>query len=96
MVATQLNTSNDIYGKNDIASLGDNELNIRIKPIDFKVNVKEEGDSTQQSLKRLSAGDWSKGNSCLRRDNPAGAAGTCESLFQEDCRELKQMARYNK
>ncbi|MEK6942708.1 MAG: hypothetical protein AABX00_01445 [Nanoarchaeota archaeon] len=50
MVATQLNTSNDIYGKNDIASLGDNELNIRIKPIDFKVNVKEEGDSTQQKF----------------------------------------------
>src|SRR3989338_4514618 len=44
MEATQLNTSSDIYGKNDVAKLGDNELNIRIKPIDFKVNVKEEGD----------------------------------------------------
>ena len=50
LAATQLNTSNDIYGKNDVAKLGDNELNIRIKPIDFKVNVKEEGESTQQKF----------------------------------------------
>jgi len=44
-VATKLNTSEDIYGKEDVARLGDNELNIRIKPVDFKVNVKEEGET---------------------------------------------------
>lgn len=49
-VAVKLNSTGDIYGKNDVAKLGDSELNIRLKPIDFKVNVKEEGESTQQKF----------------------------------------------
>src|SRR3989338_3580319 len=49
-VATKLNTSDDIYGKDDVAKLGDNELNIRIKPIDFKVNVREEGEASYQKF----------------------------------------------
>ena len=49
-VAKKLNTSDDIYGKNDVAKLGDKELNIRIKPVDFKVNVKEEGDAQRQNF----------------------------------------------
>jgi len=49
-VATKLNTSEDIYGKEDVAKLGDKELNIRIKPVDFKVNVKEEGDTQKQNF----------------------------------------------
>ncbi len=52
-VAVKLNTSDDIYGKEDVAKLGDNELNIRIKPVDFKVNVKEEGDSKQQKFETV-------------------------------------------
>lgn len=52
-VATQLNTSDDIYGKEDVAKLGDQELNIRIKPVDFKVNVREEGDSQRQDFETL-------------------------------------------
>ena len=49
-VAVKLNTSDDIYGKEDVAKLGDKELNIRIKPVDFKVNVREEGDAQQQKF----------------------------------------------
>ncbi|MBS3100756.1 hypothetical protein J4204_01335 [Candidatus Woesearchaeota archaeon] len=49
-VAVKLNTSEDIYGKNDVAKLGDKELNIRIKPVDFKINVKEEGEAQQQKF----------------------------------------------
>ena len=52
-VATRLNTSEDIYGKNDVAKLGSNELNIRLKPVDFKVNVKEEGDFKQQKFETV-------------------------------------------
>ncbi len=52
-VAVKLNTSEDIYGKEDIAKLGDKELNIRIKPVDFKVNVKEEGDVQQQRFETV-------------------------------------------
>ncbi len=49
-VATKLNTSDDIYGKEDVAKLGDKELNIRIKPVDFKINVKEEGEANYQKF----------------------------------------------
>ena len=49
-VAVRLNTSEDIYGKEDVAKLGDKELNIRIKPVDFKVNVREEGEAEQQDF----------------------------------------------
>ena len=51
--ATKLNASGDIYGKDDVAKLGDKELNIRIKPVDFKVNVKEEGDFQQQKFETV-------------------------------------------
>ncbi len=53
LAATKLNTTDDIYGKDDVAKLGDNELNIRIKPIDFKVNVKEEGDAQKQKFETI-------------------------------------------
>lgn len=49
-VATKLNASDDIYGKEDVAKLGDKELNIRIKPVDFRVNVREEGDVQKQKF----------------------------------------------
>ena len=52
-VAVKLNTSEDIYGKNDLAKLGDKELNIRIKPVDFKVNVREDGEATQQEFETV-------------------------------------------
>jgi hypothetical protein len=49
-VATKLETKEDIYGKEDVARLGDKELDIRIKPVDFKVNVKEEGEWEQRNF----------------------------------------------
>ena len=49
-VAVGINTSGDIYGKDDVAKLGDKELNIRIKPVNFKVNVKEEGEFKKQNF----------------------------------------------
>ena len=49
-VATKLNTSDEIYGKGDVAKLGDRELNIRLKPVDFRVNVREQGDVNQQKF----------------------------------------------
>jgi hypothetical protein len=42
--AVELKQDEDIYGEEDVALLGSNELDIRIKPVDFKVSVKEEGD----------------------------------------------------
>ena len=51
--AVQLNTSEDIYGKKDVAKLGDKELNIRIKPVNFKVNVREQGEAQQQEFETV-------------------------------------------
>lgn len=48
--SVKLNTSDDIYGKEDVAKLGDKELNIRIKPVNFKINVKEEGEFQKQEF----------------------------------------------
>jgi len=53
LAAVKLNTSGDIFGKDDLAKLGDKELNIRIKPVDFKVNVKEEGEFKQQKFETI-------------------------------------------
>ena len=49
-VATELESDDDIYGEDDVATLGDKELNIRIKPVDFKVNVREVGDTKFQKF----------------------------------------------
>jgi hypothetical protein len=42
--ARELVQDESIYGEEDVALLGSNDLDIRIKPVDFKVSVKEEGD----------------------------------------------------
>ena len=42
--AVKLKQDEDIYGEDDVAQLGSEELSIQIKPVDFKVSVKEEGD----------------------------------------------------
>ena len=49
-VGTKLETSEDIYGEDGVDKLGDKELNIRLKPINFKVNVREEGEAQQQNF----------------------------------------------
>ena len=56
-VATKLETTDDIYGNKDVAKLGDNDLNIRIKPVDFKVNVKEEGETSKQNFETVFPSD---------------------------------------
>ncbi len=42
--AVQLKSDENIYGEDEVALLGSKDLDIRIKPVDFKVSVKEEGD----------------------------------------------------
>lgn len=53
LATVALNTSQDIYGKGNVAKLGDNELNIRLQPVNFKVNVKEEGAAQQQKFETV-------------------------------------------
>ncbi len=44
-LTTSVNISDDIYGENSVAKLGDSLIDIRIKPSTFEVSVKDYGDS---------------------------------------------------
>ncbi|MBI2107762.1 hypothetical protein HYU10_00995 [Candidatus Woesearchaeota archaeon] len=56
-VVTKLNPDDDIYGEEDVAKLGDDELDIRIKPVDFKVSVKEEGSFQRREFSTIFPSD---------------------------------------
>ena len=43
-ITVELNVSEDIYGDDSLALLGNNELSIKIKPSNYKVSVREGGD----------------------------------------------------
>jgi hypothetical protein len=44
VILAELNKSDDIYGEEDLAKLGNVELGIRVKPADYEVDVREEGE----------------------------------------------------
>ena len=52
-IATKLETSNDIYGNENVAKLGNNELSIKIRPVDFRVSVKEEGSFEKKEFETI-------------------------------------------
>jgi|TARA_Y100000310_G_scaffold330035_1_gene400963 hypothetical protein len=49
----ELNESQVIYGKSKLAILGDEEIDIRIKPANYEVNVREEGDVEQKQFDEI-------------------------------------------
>ena len=48
-----INESEDIYGKSKLAILGNEEIEIRIKPANFEVNVRAEGDFEQRQFDEI-------------------------------------------
>jgi len=46
----EINESEDIYGDSKLTVLGENEIDIRIRPVNFEVNVREEGDLEQKEF----------------------------------------------
>lgn len=48
-----INESGDIYGEGSLAVLGNEQLDIRIKPANFEVNVREEGDSEKKQFDEM-------------------------------------------
>ena len=56
-IATKLESSDDIYGEEDVAKLGSDDLDIRIKPVDFKVSVKEEGSFQKKEFETIFPSD---------------------------------------
>lgn len=49
----EINESNSIYGESKLATLGDNPIDIKIKPVNYEVNVREEGDAEQKQFDEI-------------------------------------------
>lgn len=52
-----VNLTDDIYGDKNLAVLGNEEINIKIKPANFKVSVKEEGEAEEKNFDEIFPGD---------------------------------------
>ena len=48
-----INESEDIYGDSKLAILGNEEIDIRINPVNYEVNVREEGDVEQKQFDEI-------------------------------------------
>lgn len=46
----EINESEDIYGESKLAVLGEEQITIKIKPVNYEVNVREEGDVEQRQF----------------------------------------------
>ncbi|MBW2976558.1 hypothetical protein KY347_03880 [Candidatus Woesearchaeota archaeon] len=49
----EINESEDIYGESKLAVLGNEEIDIRIKPVNYEVNVREEGDVEEKQFDEI-------------------------------------------
>lgn len=52
-----VNLTDDIYGDKELAVLGNEEINIKIKPANFKVSVKEEGEIEEKNFDEIFPGE---------------------------------------
>ncbi|MAE42594.1 hypothetical protein CMO93_02390 [Candidatus Woesearchaeota archaeon] len=53
----EINESEDIYGDSKLAILGNQKIDIRIKPVNYEVNVREEGDVEQKQFDEIFPND---------------------------------------
>ena len=53
----EINESNDIYGDSQLAVLGNEQIDIRISPINYEVNVREGGDVEQKQFNEIFPSD---------------------------------------
>lgn len=49
----EINESEDIYGDSKLAILGNEQIDIRIKPVNYEVNVRAEGDVEQKQFDEI-------------------------------------------
>ena len=49
----EINESEDIYGESKLAILGNEQIDIRINPVNYEVNVREEGDVEQKQFDEI-------------------------------------------
>jgi len=74
-----INESADIYGDSKLAVLGNKEIDIKIKPINYEVNVREEGDVEQRQFDEI-----------FPREVNVGQASAFEENIPLDQQELVQ------
>ena len=53
----EINESNDIYGDSQLAVLGNEQIDIRISPVNYEVSVREEGDVEQKQFDEIFPSD---------------------------------------
>ena len=53
----EINESEDIYGESQVAVLGNEQIDIRISPVNYEVNVREEGDVEQKQFNEIFPSD---------------------------------------
>lgn len=49
----EINESEDIYGDSQLAVLGNKQIDIKIRPVNYEVNVREEGDVEQRQFDEI-------------------------------------------
>jgi len=49
----EINESEDIYGDSKLAVLGEKQIDIKIKPVNYEVNVREEGDVEERQFDEI-------------------------------------------
>jgi len=49
----EINESEDIYGDSKLAVLGEKQIDIKIKPVNYEVNVREEGDVEEKQFDEI-------------------------------------------
>ncbi len=73
----EINESEDIYGNSKLAVLGEKQIDIRIKPVNYEVNVREEGDVEQKQFDEI-----------FPRDVAVEQASAFEEKIPEEQQEL--------
>ena len=73
----EINESNDIYGDSQLAVLGNEQIDIRISPVNYEVSVREEGDVEKKKL-----------NEIFQSDVDVEQASTFEENIPEEQQEL--------
>ncbi|HLD03023.1 MAG TPA: hypothetical protein VJC07_04975, partial [Candidatus Nanoarchaeia archaeon] len=64
-----VNESSDIYGEGSLAMLGNEQIDIRIKPANYEVNVREEGDSEKKQFDEMFPSDVGVEQSSASEEN---------------------------
>ena len=80
----EINESQDIYGNSKLVALGDKEVNIKIKPVNYEVNVREEGDAEKKQFDEIFPSDVNvKQSSALEEHIPEEQQELVKNYFNK-------------